>query len=83
MPSKNKPSREQALAWALAGVPSPSVLAWNELPAEPSAQIRYAAAVVVGAPSPTCVERIAARLARIEAAYLVDAQPERPNQRRG
>ena len=72
MPSKKKPNREQALAWARAGEPAPSTLAWLGLADAASKEVRHAAAVVVGGPSSHCVARIAARFARIEAACAVE-----------
>lgn len=80
MPSKKKPSREEALAWARAGEPAPAVLAWSGIPVAPSKEVRHAAAVVVGGPSPDCVDRIAVRLARIEAAYA-ETQPAETRKR--
>jgi hypothetical protein len=72
-----KPSREEALKWALAGEGAPSVLAWAP---PPSTENLRAAAVVVGVPAADCVLRIAARFERIEA---LTSQPEARTRRNG
>lgn len=62
MPSKKKPSREDALRWAAQGEPAPSVLAWVPVVSPGNLQ---AARVVLGADGERAV-RIAQSFARIE-----------------
>lgn len=66
MRSKTKPSRAAALAWARKNSPPSSVLAGSDLLLAPSPEVRHAAAVLVGGPDSECVDRIAARFARLE-----------------